>query len=536
MTLRDPHAEATSGGDDVGRGAGKSAHGQHHTADGVGGQAQSSSASDLVLDPQGNAYVACYNGQTVRKVTPGGAVSTFIGVAGVPGSQTTPVAASPAAATFNGCPGVVRDQLGNTFAADTSNHVIRKISAAGTATTFAGAVGVQGSADGDNSVARFNNPYAIAIDSSANLYVADFSDNTIRKITPDGTASTIAGTAGIGGSADGTGAAAQFGTIYGIAAEAGGTLCVADYTYHTLRKIVPSGAVGVVTTLAGTAGVAGEVDGAGGAARFSGPNAICVDGAGNVFVGDYIGKTVRKITPAGVVTTRAGSGAAGNADGMGTASGFNGPAGMTVDAAGDLYLAEFNNNTIRKATRTGAKAHIVSPANGSALPAATTVFSWEPGIGATNYALFIGSTPGGYNLYAGIEGTNLFKAVALPAGITIYVTMYSFIGGAWQGDHYAYDPAPSQKAVLQSPAQGSVLAGGTLSLQWQAGQGCSSYACWLGSTYRSYDLGAGAYSTSTNSASFNVPGDGGPIYLTLWSLINGTWQNSTCFYNAWQSP
>src|SRR5207248_149187 len=159
------------------------------------------------------------------------------------------------------------------------NHTIRKITPSGVVTTLGGLAGSLGSADGTGSGARFNYPYGVATDSSGNVYVADQNSNTIRKITPAGVVTTVAGMAGIQGSADGTGSGARFNYPYGVATDSSGHVYVADRVNHTIRKITPAG---VVTTLAGLAGSSGSADGTGNAARFNDPTGVATDSSGNV--------------------------------------------------------------------------------------------------------------------------------------------------------------------------------------------------------------------------------------------------------------
>jgi len=163
---------------------------------------------------------------------------------------------------------------------------------------------MSGSADGTGSAARFDFPADVAVDSADNLYVADEFNHAIRKVTVDGVVTTLAGTAGMSGSADGTGSGARFNVPAGVAVDSADNLYVADEFNHTIRKVT---AVGVVTTLAGTAGMSGSVDGTGPAARFNGPIAVAVDSAGNVYVADVFNHTLRKITPTGSTTTIAGT-------------------------------------------------------------------------------------------------------------------------------------------------------------------------------------------------------------------------------------
>src|SRR6266850_5666867 len=223
--------------------------------------------------------------------------------------------------------GTAVDGAGNVYVADTYNYTVRKITPAGIVTTLAGVAGYGGSADGTGSDARFNFLNGIAVDSAGNVYVTDFS-NTIRKITPAGIVATLAGTPGVHGSADGTGSAAQFWQPWGIAVDSAGNVYVADHGNSTIRKITPAG---VVTTIAGVAGAFGSADGTGSVARFNSPSGIALDTSGNLYVADTLNSTIRKITSAGVVTTLAGTAAVnGSGDGTGSAARFTYPYALTV--------------------------------------------------------------------------------------------------------------------------------------------------------------------------------------------------------------
>jgi sugar lactone lactonase YvrE len=175
----------------------------------------------------------------------------------------------------------------------------------------------------------------VATDSGGNIYVADTSNHTIRKITPAGVVTTLAGSAGISGSADGTGSAARFYYPEGVATDSSGNVYVSDNSNGTIRKITPAG---VVTTLAGSAGKWGSEDGTGSDARFTGPNGVATDGGGNVYVFEDPGITIRKITPAGVVTTVA----------RGYDHDFSHPSltGIAIGSAGSIYVADLYNNRI----------------------------------------------------------------------------------------------------------------------------------------------------------------------------------------------
>lgn len=246
------------------------------------------------------------------------------------------------AAEFNHLHSLALDSSGNLYVSDTDNNRIRKITSDGVVTTFAGS-GTIGSVDGSGIAAEFNKPYGVAFDSAGILYVADTYNSLIRKITPDGVVTTFAGS-GTAGYSDGTGTAATFNHPRRLAFDSADNLYVADTDNNLIRKISPAG---VVTTFAGS-GTVGYVDGAGTAAEFNHPDCVALDGLGNVYVIDTFNNRIRKITSNAVVTTFAGSGAADYTDGIGTAASFNQPNGGGFDSSGNLYVADTFNNRIRK--------------------------------------------------------------------------------------------------------------------------------------------------------------------------------------------
>jgi formylglycine-generating enzyme required for sulfatase activity len=317
--------------------------GESGSADGTGAAARFNLPEGIAVDGAGNLYVGDTNNQTIRKITPSGTVSTLAGSA----EQVGNADGTGAAARFTYPEGIAVDGAGNVYVADFNNQTIRKITPAGAVSTLAGSAGHYGAVDGAGADARFNYPTDVAVDGSGNLYVADFGNNAIRKITPSGMVSTLAGKAGMG-HADGLGSDARFDSPHGVAVDAAGNVYVAELAGNVIRKITPAG---MVSTLAGSYGRSGSADGIGADARFNEPHDVAVDGAGNLYVMDTFNHTIRKITPSAAVSTLAGSiGQGGTADGIGTEARFDFPLAVAVDAAGNLYVTDNGNNTIRKIT------------------------------------------------------------------------------------------------------------------------------------------------------------------------------------------
>ena len=227
-------------------------------------------------------------------------------------------------------------------------------------TTIAGAVGQSGSADGTNSQARFNSPSNLAVDRSGNIFVSDLQNHSLRKLTPVGTnyvVTTIAGSPGQRGSADGTNSDARFNLPNGLALDPGGVLYVADHYNSAIRQVTPVGTNWVVTTIAGLALVPGSADGLGADARFWSPTGIALDSQTNLFVVDTANYTIRELQRDGtnwLVSTIAGTPSYyGFVDGLNQDAEFNFPYGITIDKAGDLYITDAGNDAIRSLTRDG---------------------------------------------------------------------------------------------------------------------------------------------------------------------------------------
>ncbi len=250
-----------------------------------------------------------------------------------PGSANGP----DASARFNFPQGVASDAAGNLYVADSLNSTIRKISTGGVVTTLAGTPGLIGSADGTGPAAEFAYPSNVAVDGAGNVYVSDSGNTTVRKITPYGVVTTLAGTPGITGSMDATGPAASFMSVNGIAVDTSGNVYVADLGNDTIREISSGG---VVSTFAGVTGDTTQLDL---------PYGVAIDGSGNVYVTDLGDDTVKLISPAGVISPLAGSaGDSGSANGTGVGATFNAPLSIAVDSLGNAYVADDGNLVIRE--------------------------------------------------------------------------------------------------------------------------------------------------------------------------------------------
>ncbi len=305
--------------------------------DGMGTGATFNNPQGVAVDAQGNIYVADAFNNLIRKITPSGTVTTIAGngTAGYSGDKGNALSA-----TFYGPRGVAVDIQGNIFVADFGNNVIRQINPSGIITTLAGN-GTAGYVNGTGiDTVEFNSPAGVAVDNKGNVFVADYNNNVIRKITSTGVVSTIAGTQSPGyvnGTVNTTtGTYASFNNPSALVLDASGNIFVADAGNSAIREITPAS---VVTTVAG---------GPGQSTLVGYPAGIAMDALGNFFITDQSGRVV-ELTAARVLYDLAGaSNVAGFADGSGTAAQFSTPQGIAVDALGNIYVADYNNNSIRK--------------------------------------------------------------------------------------------------------------------------------------------------------------------------------------------
>jgi hypothetical protein len=307
-------------------------------------------------DSAGNLYVSDASAQTIQKVTSSGQVTLVAGSAGQAGGTD----GTGSVARFNQPGALAAAADGTLGVADTANNVLRQVSTGGVVTTLAGLAGSAGSADGSGSVAR---------DASGNYFVADSANHTIRKVTSGGVVSTLAGSAGTAGTADGTGTSARFNTPAGVAVDGAGNVYVADSVNHTIRKITSTG---TVSTVAGQAGSSGSQDGTGSAARFNHPGGLAMGSTGELYLADTGNSTIRRISATGVVTTVAGlAGIPGLMDGTGGSAWFDQPEGLTLGTDGNLFVADTGNAVIRKVTLSGTVS-TVTLSTGSSSPVTST--------------------------------------------------------------------------------------------------------------------------------------------------------------------
>ncbi|GAB3310100.1 hypothetical protein GCM10027348_42610 [Hymenobacter tenuis] len=295
----------------------------------------------IALDKHSNLVITDMTTFTVRRISPAGEVRTLAGLYNHAGFDDGPAAS----ARFDYMGFVAVNASGVVYVADSQNHVVRKIAPNGTVSTLAGNPGISNNYDGKGTEAYFDCPEGMAVDAAGTLYLTDGFSYSVRKVTAAGEVTTIAGQFDKAGTADGKGTAARFYHPSGIAVDATGTLYVCDQGNHTIRKVTPSGEV---TTLAGKAGVSGYADGQGTSALFSYPTGITIDAKGVLYVADTYNQVIRTITPTGKVSTLAGvPGSSGHADGPARTARFLRPNGLVIDSRGVIYVADTGNHTVR---------------------------------------------------------------------------------------------------------------------------------------------------------------------------------------------
>jgi len=459
--------------------------------DGTGAAARFHEPRGMTVDGGGNIYVADTFNSTIRKVTTGGVVTSLAGSNGR-GSADGP--GSVARFKFPG--GVAVDEAGIVYIADSSNYLIRRVSPEGDVTTLAGVAGEYGSSDGSGAAARFSAPEGVAVDGAGDLYVADSYNNTIRKVTPSGVVSTLAGSAGNAGSANGTGTAARFNLPKGVAVDGDGNVYVADTDNHTLRKVTPGG---LVTTLAGSAGIWGSTNGTGSAARFHRPNGVAVDRDGNVYVADSANNLIRKVTPGGVVTTFAGiAGEWGSEDGSVAVARFQDPQGVAVDSVGNVFVADYMNNTIRMVTPEGEVTTIGGLPNQSGNKdgvGTDSRFVVPRGVATGPGGTVFVVDPGTHRITRGTPGGEVVPTVATAAASGVTSTTAT-TGGDVVSDGGA---TPTERGIVYSTEPDPTLATGT---RVTSGSGMGGFSVGLSGLNPSTTYFVRAYAINTTGTGY----------------------------------
>ncbi|MGP8199247.1 MAG: hypothetical protein ACLQU4_07080 [Limisphaerales bacterium] len=408
----------------------------------------------VAVDNAGNVYVADSYNHTIREITSSGVVSTIAGQPGIPGSSggsarggaqfrypygvavdgwsnifvadtgnslireitngnvmTIGGSASPA---FSYPYGVATDSAGNVYVADTFNFLIRRITPLGVVSTMGGSASP-----------GFSYPTGVAVDSATNVYVADYDNQIIRVITPGGVVSTLAGELGLYGDGDGVYPQAAFHFPWGVAVDSATNVYVGDSGNGNIRKITrPSD---VLSTLAGpdeSQGVEGPVDSPAVIPRFNQPNGVAVDGASNLYVADTANNCIREVTPTGLVSTLAGSvnGVGGTNNGLNNNAEFYYPSGLCVDAATNIYVADYYNSTVRKIAPTNNGGWVTATIAGQA--GVYTFVNSTNGANATFDGPYAVALDGATNLYVTDLG-NMAVRKLTPSGTNWAVTTYA---------------------------------------------------------------------------------------------------------------
>ena len=420
-------------------------------ADGTNSDARFKNPPGVAVDTNGNLYVMDTGNHTIRKVTPVGTdwvTSTIAGLAGNNGDTD----GTNSDARFEAPFGIALDGDGNVYVADTNSHTIRKVTPVGTnwvTTTIAGSAGNYGTTDGTNNNAQFHSPRAVAVDGSGNLYVADLDNYTIRKITPvvgaNWVTTTIAGSAGSYGTTDGTNSDARFYSLVGVAVDTNGNLYVTDFANHTIRKITPVGTNWVTSTIGGLAGNAGSADGLNSAARFNYPYGVAVNGSGNLYVAEYGNHIIRLGVPLLLLPV---------IDSIVISNVFATVGSNTIVVAGDnlgftvtahptyllSYLWDFGDGSDSAWSLLNTATHTYSTSNNCGLYTVTAIVSNAAGVGSSNLPVTVACQLSVTKLHANvnfnpaksnIDSCALTARLDLDAGYNLTNKLVSLdIGGA----------------------------------------------------------------------------------------------------------
>jgi gliding motility-associated-like protein len=469
-------------------------------ANGTGSSARFNEPHGLTADKNGNIYIADRINNLIRKITPSGTVSTFAGTGAIGATDGPALTAS-----FNEPWDIACDTLGNFYIADTKNYKIRKIDASGNVTTLAG-TGVFGTSNGPGATARFGTPAGIAVTKDGQkIYVSDYNTHTIRLIDA-GQVFTLAGTVFLSGSVDGNGTAASFNHPFGLSLNASGDLLIADEWNHKIRKMTPAG---IVSTIAGD-GNPGTTDGTPLTARFNFPVDVASDTIGNIFITDGLNHTIRKFSSqSGQVTTYAGyAGQPGAVDGNGSLARFKNPAGIVYNRANRaLFIGDNGNNTIRKVVFTSSITLTVALTGSPTVCAGTPVTFTVTPSGLSNYSI----TENGIILGSSTTPSVILNSLT-PGSHTLQATAIDAGGATAFSNTLSLTVLPAFVPIVSSNGGTAICNGASLTLTAQSG---SNYLWSGGQTTSSIVVSsAGSYSVSVTNGS-GCRGTSQPFVVTV---------------------
>jgi len=437
--------------------------------------------TDVAVDAAGNLFIADNDNHRVRKVTPNGVITTLTGngIAAFTGDGGLASAAQVANPR-----GVAVDSAGNVFIADYDNNRIRKISTDGLISTVAGNGTFAFSGDGDLATLAGLSPTNVAVDGAGNIFIADYDNHRIRKVVTAGTITSIAGTGVLGFSGDnGIGTSAQLAFPVGVAIDTAGNVLIADSRNERIRRV---NSVGFIATVAGNG--LGQALGDGGSAtlaRLIQPSDVAVDSAGNVFIADALNDRVRKVTPGGIITTIAGNGTSGFSGdgGPATSAQLSAPNQVVLDGAGNLFIAEYKNGRVRKVSPNGVITTVAG--DGSFLFNGDGVLATAAGIGPVGIAIDAAG-----NLFIADWDNERIRKVGTDGRIT------TVAGTGIPG--FSGDGGAAVSAQISSPICVDVDSAGNL------------YICDYDNARLRKVTPNGVITTHAGNGSFAFSGDGGP--------------------------
>lgn len=377
---------------------------------GAAGAAQLYAPLAVAVDATGNIYVADTGNNVVRKIGVNGAIAAFAGTGAAGNGGDGGAAIS---AQLNAPSGVAADAAGNVYISDTGNARVRKVASNGTITAVAGSGTPGFGGDGGTATsAQLSLPMGLAVDAAGNLFIADFTNNRVRKVSAGGTITTVAGNGSSGYSGDsGPAVNARLSTPQGVAVDAAGNLYIADTGNHVIRQVGPSGLIGTTVGVAGVPGSSGD-SGPATQVQIGNPAGVAVDAAGNLYIADSSGR-VRKVVPAGVAVTIAGTGARGYSGDGGFAPGaaLSAPSAVAVSSNGTVYVADTGNNAVRALAPSASGLTLGAVANGAsnlagAVAPGEVVVLYGSGLGPGTLAQAVAGVGGG--IPTSLAGTTVF--------------------------------------------------------------------------------------------------------------------------------